>query len=115
MPETPAPATATKISTSTVTVTWCHGSGCGYPDTKLRFQLNHAATVRLVLSAKVDGRWRQVAATSVHAHRGSNSYRIAGRWHGQLVPVRQVRLQLELKHDGHWQTQKLMVLSIRHG
>ncbi len=113
-PVTPAPVTATKISISRSTVTWCRGSGCRYPDTQLRFRLNRAATVRLVLSAKLNGRWRQVGATSVHAHRGSNSYRIAGRWHGQLVPVRHVRLKILLQRDGRWQTQKLVLLSVRH-
>lgn len=113
-PTTPTAVAATKISTSTATVTWCHGNGCRFPDTQLRFHLNQPAAVKLVLSAEVDGHWRQVAVTSVHGHRGSNSYRVAGRWHGQLVPVRQVRLQLQLKVDGRWQTQKLMVLSIRH-
>jgi hypothetical protein len=114
-PTAPASVAATKISTSTATVTWCDGSGCRYPNTELSFQLNRAATVRLVLSAKVDGQWRQVAVTSLHAHRGSNSFRIAGRWHGQLVPARQVRLQLQLERDGHWQTKKQILLTVRHG
>jgi hypothetical protein len=109
-----APVTATKISSTKATVTLCWGSGCGYPNTRLRFRLNRAATVRLVLAARLNGRWRQVATTSVHAQRGSNSYRIAGRWHGQLVPVRKVRLQILLRRDGRWLTQGLVLLSVRH-
>jgi hypothetical protein len=113
-PSRTAPITVTKVSTTTAIVAWCRGSSCRYPDARLRFALNRAATVKLVLSAKSNGHWRRVATTTVDAHRGSNSYRIAGRWHGQLLPARQVRVQLQLKHGRHWQTQKLVLLSVRH-
>jgi hypothetical protein len=110
----PAPVTATKISTIETTVTWCHGSGCHYPNTRLHFRLSRATTVRLVLSAEVHGRWRQVAAMSIRAHRGVNGYRLAGRWHGELVPVRQMRLRILVRRDGRWRTQNVVVLSVRH-
>jgi hypothetical protein len=113
-PTTPAAVTATKVTVSRSTVTWCRGARCRYPNTRLRFTLSGASMVRLVLSAKVNGRWRQVAATEVHARHGSNSYRIAGRWRGQLVAIRHVRLRFQLKRNGHWQTQKLMLLTVHH-
>jgi len=113
-PAAPVPVVATTVSTSTRTVTWCWTSGCDYPNTQLRFDLNQAATVRLVLRAKVHGHWRQVAMTSVHGRRGSNSYRIAGRWHGQLVPARPVQLLVQLESNGHWQTRKVLALVVRH-
>jgi hypothetical protein len=95
-------------------VVWCRGNGCTYPDAHVEFQLKAAAEVRLVLRAHVDGRWRQVAVANLAAHRGSNRYRLAGRWHGQLVPVRDVRLQVQVSPAGHWQTHSTLSVAVRH-
>lgn len=94
------PARISGIRLSAPTVTWC--KHCTYPGTKLAFDLSARADVRLTLMAKVHGRWRQVAITTLHAHRGHNRFRVAGRWHSQLVPRRATRLLVALEHGSIW-------------
>lgn len=91
-PTAPAAAQITDPSTTSNSVTWCWGSGCRYPSTQLRFTLNRAVTVRLVLRAHANNGWQSVATSRLNAHAGLNHYRIAGRWHGHLVPARRVQI-----------------------
>lgn len=65
-PTSASPTTITKVSLSKPVLIWCWGHGCVYPRTRLRFHLNRAATVRLVLLANVHGRWRSVAVAARH-------------------------------------------------
>ena len=82
----------TGIAVTATTIGWCQRAGCPYPASRLRFALNRATTVRVLLRALVHGHWKQVAATKLHGHRGANSDRIAGRWHGHLFPVGAVQI-----------------------
>jgi hypothetical protein len=116
----PAPALASQgpiwnIATSKTTVTWCMGvPGCKYPNTQLRFNLKRASTVRIVLQAEVGGGWQQVATTTVHGRKGANKFRLAGRWHGALVPARTVLVLIQVKHGSQWTTSSRIVLTVRH-
>lgn len=102
------------ISTTKSTVMWCIRYGCSYPDTALRFHLGRALTVRLVLLARAAGRWHQVALTVVYGREGADRYRIAGRWHGQLVPERRVEMLVQVKRAQGWTTAKTLHLTVRH-
>jgi hypothetical protein len=113
-PVTPVRLRITKISATGPTIVWCRGAGCRYPATRLRFALNRATTVRLVLRTRVDGHWKQVATTTVHAHGGVNVDRIAGRWHGRLVPAGPVQILVQIQPDGHWTTVKTLRLTVHH-
>ena len=110
-PPAPAapPVLGTRISAVSVTgtaVVWCHGNGCRYPDTRLRFTLNRATTIRLLLRTRTHGRWRRVATAHIHGHGGVNRRRIAGRWHGQLVRAGSVQILIQIQPDHHWITAK---------
>jgi hypothetical protein len=85
-----------------------------YPNTQLQFSLKSAATVRVLLLARVGGSWRVVAKASIQGRSGANSDRLAGRWHGRLVPARPIRLQVEIKSDGHWTIERTLALTVRH-
>lgn len=105
------------IKASSRVVNWCWGEACnhGMPTTHISFDLNRAAPVRLALIAKVDGQWRQVATTTIHGHKGANRHRLAGGWHGQLVPARPVRLRVETKPDARgWVVGRTLRLTVRH-
>lgn len=65
-------AEISKISASSLTVVWCRGHGCHFPTTQLRFELTRSAEVRLVLDDRHNGRWRQVAMTTLDGHAGAN-------------------------------------------
>jgi len=104
------PVTISAIRFTTPVVTWC--KHCGYPNTKLGFHLSATADIRLDLMVRVHGRWRQVATTTLHGHRGNNSFRVAGRWHGQLVPGRTTHILLRLKRGSTWTTVKTLNLTV---
>lgn len=85
-----------------------------YPPTRVRFELNRATTVRLVPQTRVQGHWKQVATTQLHGHPGVNRDRIAGRWHGRLVPAGPVGILVQIQADDHWRTAKTIGLTVRH-
>jgi hypothetical protein len=114
-PSTPrGPARITGISASGATIVWCQGAGCRYPATRLRFSLDRATSVRLVLRTRAHGKHRQVATTILHGHQGFNRARIAGRWHGHLIPVGPVEILVQIQQDRHWSTKKAIRLTVRH-
>jgi YVTN family beta-propeller protein len=119
-PPTPAPRAAirplqiTGISTTRNTVVWCPGQRCHYPSARLRFGLNQPTTVRLLLRIRSHGHWKTIATTSVRGHSGANLHRIAGRWHGHLVPVGPVEILVQTGRVGHWITARTLRLTVRH-
>jgi hypothetical protein len=58
------------ISATATTIVWCQAAGRKYPTTSLQFALNRATTVRLLLRTHANGRYRQVATTTLHGHQG---------------------------------------------
>jgi len=94
------PVTISGIELTSATITWCRH--CTYPGSRLTFNLSAKADVRLALMAKIHGHWTQVAATTVHGHRGHNSFRVGGRWHGQLVPHRVTRILVHIRPGATW-------------
>jgi hypothetical protein len=104
----------TGISATGSTVVWCRGTGCRYPPTRVRFELNRATTVRLVLQTRDHGHWKQVATATLHGHPGLNRDRIAGRWHGRLVPAGPVRILVQIQAGDDWRTAKTIGLTVRH-
>ena len=115
-PITPPPVALqiTAISATDQTILWCQGTGCRYPATSLRFTLNRATTVRLVLRTHGHGHFTPVASTTLHGHRDLNRDRIAGRWHGHLFPTGPVQILVQIQPDHHWQTAKTITLTVRH-
>lgn len=113
-PTPPVQPHVTGISATAPTIIWCYGTPCRYPATSLRFSLNHATTVRLVLRTHAHGHYKQAATTILHGHQGNNQDRIAGRWHGHLVPVGPVQILVQIQHDHHWRTAKTIGLTVRH-
>lgn len=111
---TPPPPRITGISATATTIVWCHGAGCLYPATRLRFSLNRATAVRLLLRTRAHGHYTQVATTILHGHQGVNQHRIAGRWHGHLYPTGPVQILIQIQHDHHWATAKTILLAVRH-
>lgn len=117
---TPTTPTATpppvvhSIAVSRKTVVWCRGSHCTYPNATLSFRATRAESVRLLLRIKASGHWRQVGVAKVKAHAGLNRIRIAGRWHGALVPARKVELLVQSTDSGHWRTHKTLQLTVVH-
>jgi hypothetical protein len=119
IPSPPAPkarTVPTKLTGISVSgsVLWCRGKDCRYPTARLRFDLNQAATLRLVLRTRSQGHWRQVATAAVHGHGGVNRHRIAGRWHGLLVPAGPVEILVEAQQGGRWVTVKTIHLTVHH-
>jgi DNA-binding beta-propeller fold protein YncE len=113
-PVGPVQLRITGISVTSTTIVWCQGAGCQYPTTRLRFALNRATSVRLLLRTLVHGHWKQVATTTLHGRRGINRDRIAGRWHGHLVPTGAVQILVQIQRDQHWRTAKTIGLTVRH-
>lgn len=105
--------TISNIRLTSKTVTWCEH--CSYPNTRLTFTLSGKADLRLELIANLHGHFKQVAATILHAHAGHNSFRVAGRWRGQLVPHRTVRVLVGIKpsRGQPWKTIKTLELTVR--
>jgi hypothetical protein len=112
--EAPVPAKIAAVSATGSTIVWCRGTGCRYPPTHVLFELNRAAAIRLVLQTRVHGGWKQVATTQLHGHPGANRDRIAGRWHGRLVPTGRVRILVQIRADDHWRIAKTIGLTVRH-
>jgi hypothetical protein len=104
----------TGISATGTRIVWCHGTSCHYPTTRLRFSLNRATVVRLVLRARVQGDYKQLATTILQGHLGVNQHRIAGRWHRHLSPTRRVQILVQMQHEHHWTTAKTIRLAVRH-
>jgi hypothetical protein len=102
------------ISATGTAIVWCQGDGCPYPTTSLRFALNRATSVRLVLRTRPRGHWTEVATAMLHGHRGVNRARIAGRWHGHLFPTGAVQVLVQIQRDQHWRTAKTIGLTVRH-
>jgi hypothetical protein len=75
--------------------------------------LNDAASVPLTLRVLQHGRWRPVAVATLHGHRGADSFRPAGRWHGQLVPVRRVEIVVALRTNNRWTSHRAFQLTVR--
>ncbi len=96
-------------------VVWCLRAGCPYPGTMVQFSLTASARVRLTLLARGAARWHEVAVSTIHARPDVNRYRLAGRWHGQLFPSRQLRLVVQLAGDGKWRTSATLQLTVSHG
>ena len=114
-PTTPAPTVTPPVAISAVkltkaTVTWC--KHCTYPNTRLHFTLTAGTNVRLTLMAKIHGRWKQLAISTLHGRKGPNSIRVAGRWHGQLVPHRTIRILLRIDNHGTWTLVKTFTLVV---
>ena len=115
-PPTPAvptvtlPVTISAVKLSKTTVIWC--KHCTYPTTRLHFTLTAGTNLRLSLMAKVQGRWKQLAISMLHGHKGPNSVRLAGRWHGQLVPRRTIRILLRIDKHGTWTLVKTFTLVV---
>ena len=114
-PATPAPTVTPPVAISAVkltkaTVTWC--KHCTYPNTRLHFKLTVGTEVRLTLMARRHGHWKQLAISTLHGHIGSNSVRVAGRWHGQLVPRRTIRILLRIDKNGTWTLVKNFMLVV---
>jgi hypothetical protein len=113
-PPPPKPPAATRIwaiAISPQPLTWC--VGCAYPDTRLRFRLSRSASVRLTMLVRQHGSWRPVAVALLHGHGGANSRRLAGRWHGQLVPARRVEIVVAIRVNGTWTPRRTMLLTVR--
>jgi hypothetical protein len=79
---------------------------------QLLFTVSQPTTIRLVLTASTDGKWHQVATTLLHPHASKNRYRLAGRWHSQLVPARHVRLLVQLTHNAQWKTRATLNVTV---
>jgi hypothetical protein len=95
-------------------VLWCLRSGCRYPGSRLSFSLNRSTAVRLVLRIRIHNHWRTVATSLLAGDAGHNSRRLAGRWHGHLVPTRTVQLLVQITQAGKWTTYKTIRLTVRH-
>jgi WD40 repeat protein len=102
------------VAESAKTITWCLRSTCPYPKAMLTFSARRTGSIRLLLRARFDGEWKQVATSIVHAHTGSNSFRIAGRWHRALIPARPVQLLVQSRSGNHWKTEKTLRLTVTH-
>jgi hypothetical protein len=104
----------TRVSATGTEIVWCRGERCQYPSTQLRFTLNRATTIRLVLRTRRHGRWRQATTTRIDAHAGLNRRRIAGRWEGHLVPEGRVQILVQIRRGTGWVTAKRISLTVRH-
>jgi WD40 repeat protein len=102
------------VAETAKTITWCPRSACPYPAAMLTFHAQRTESVRLVLRARPDGEWKQVATSTVHAHTGSNEFRIAGRWHGALLPARPVQILVQIRAGSHWKTKATLRLTVTH-
>jgi hypothetical protein len=114
-PERPVVAPQiTRVSATGTEIVWCRGERCQYPSTQLRFTLNRATTIRLVLRTRRHGRWQQATTTRINGHAGLNRRRIAGRWAGHLVPTGRVQVLVQIRRGTRWVTAKRISLTVRH-
>ena len=95
------------------TTTWRQGLRA--PRLWLTFLLSRNATLNMTLQARVDGRWQQVSGTSAHALAGANRLQLIGRWHGQMVPARVLRLTVRATAAGRTSVTKTFTITVRHG
>jgi hypothetical protein len=70
------------------------------------------ASTELVLRVRSHGHWRQAAVATLHGHPGANRFRLAGRWHGQMLPARRVQILVKLHTHGRWATHKTLTLTV---
>jgi hypothetical protein len=80
----------------------------------MRFSLNRAASVHLVLRTRSGKQWRQLATVNVNGHKGITTRHLAGRWKGKAGSLRSVQLLVQLKDDKSWRTSKTLKLAVRH-
>jgi hypothetical protein len=66
----------------------------------------------MVLQAKSANKWTAVATTTINAHAGRDSYQLAGRWHGQLLSARDLRLLVQVRQNGQWVTGAAFSLTV---
>jgi hypothetical protein len=113
--EAPARLPIKGVSASGTTIVLCEGAGCHSPATRLRFELNRATTVRLVLRTRVHGQLKQVATSTLRGHPGVNRVRVTGRWHGHLAAAAgPVQILVQTHRDGHWSTATTVPRTVRH-
>lgn len=107
-------AKLSNVSASKTVVVACNAkrTGCEYKIAQLRFSLNRAAAVHLVLRVRDGKHWRQVAAANIQGRKGATKHHLSGRWQGKAVPG-SARLLLQLKSGKHWTTQKTLRLKVR--
>jgi hypothetical protein len=98
---------------SSHTVRWCHG--CQFPADRLSFALSQTATVHLTLYARHHGHWRQVGTATIHREAGHHQIRLAGRWHGSLVPKGTDRITLYAQTSSQRSQKQTFTLHITHG
>lgn len=109
------PLQITGISATSGTIAWCRGRSCQYPTTGLRFTLNRATTVRLVLlRTRIGGHFTPVATATLQGHRVANRHRIAGRWHNDLYAIGLAGIRVQIQRDHRWTTAKTIDLTVRH-
>jgi hypothetical protein len=114
-PPPPRPSTDLRLRglhVSSHTVRWCHG--CTFPRVRLSFTLTRAAAVHLTLSTRRHGKWRQVGTATSHRHAGHNRIRLAGRWHGKLVPRGTDRITFYAQTNHHRSRTHTITLHITH-
>jgi DNA-binding beta-propeller fold protein YncE len=92
-------------------VTWCRR--CTYRSTKLSFKLSARESVRVLLQEKTRGKWRQVAASTVHAKKGTTTFTVGSRWHRHFVAGRKTRILLQMKPGSSWVTRNTATLTVR--
>jgi hypothetical protein len=102
----------TDLLVSSRTIRWCRG--CEFPQVRLAFGLSRSAVVHLTLSTQRDGTWRQVGTATSNRHTGQNRIRVAGRWHGHLVPTGTYRVMLYAKTPTGRSDTRTIVLEITH-
>ena len=110
-PVTISAITISQVKLTGATITWC--KRCTYPNTRLTFNLSASADIHLNLMAKAThGHWKQVAAATLHGHKGHNSFRVGGRWHGQLVPHRTMHILVHIQQGTNWALVKTLTLTV---
>lgn len=93
-------------------VRWC--SGCSYPQARLSFRVNRTAKLHLTLQAQVRGQWRRVAVDVRAVKPGATSMLIAGHWHGQMLPARELRLMVQAQRGAERSAKTIRSLVVTH-
>ncbi len=77
------------------TVRWANGGRI--PHLWLTFTLSGSATVQLALQTHKHGRSQTLRTITVSEQAGTDRVQLVGRWHGALLPARQLRLTRQLR------------------
>jgi hypothetical protein len=80
----------------------------------MTLMLSRNATLNMTLQTFVGGRWRQLAHATTSALAGTDRVQLVGRWHGQMVPARVLRLTVQATAANQTSATRTFYVTVSH-